>query len=262
MSNRLLTAAFALALTVQAALASGEIVIDRTRLIYPGAARAVTVNLHNAADGPRLVQVWIDEGDPQALPELSDVPFTVTPPILRMEAGNSQALRVAYHPVPGPAVKPAQESVYWLNVRGIRPIVETSNQLQFAFRTRIKLFLRPEALPGRAQESVQALEWRLGDTSPALHVRNPGAFHVTLSSVVLTSEGVEYRSDDPPMLLPHAAAYIAINGWVAPSRGPVTLRFTTLDDQGATQEHALSLIHPTDGPVSFTPDHAPENSAI
>ena len=101
--------------------ARGEIVIDSTRVIFPMERREVTLKLKNEAPDPRLVQVWIDEGDPQVQAEYSDVPFTISPPILRMEAGKSAALRVAYQAAQGLGVPTDKESVYWLNVLGIRP---------------------------------------------------------------------------------------------------------------------------------------------
>lgn len=246
MTHRLLRALLGLALAVQTVLAHGEIVIDRTRIIYPASAAGVTVNLHNEADGPRLAQVWIDAGDPQVAPESSDVPFTVTPPILRLDAGKHRALRVMYHVTQDKAMAVPQELVYWLNVLGIRPSVDTGNQLQFAFRTRIKLFLRPDALPGKAQQAVDTLQWRLAGDGPVLQVRNPSAFHVTLSSVLLTVDGVEYHSEAPPMLLPRSVARIVLEGRAPWGQGTVALRFTTLDDHGMTRTHTVSLGHTKD----------------
>ncbi|AZE78718.1 fimbrial biogenesis chaperone [Pseudomonas synxantha] len=245
MSKRLFNTMLGLVLSVQAVLAHGEIVIDRTRIIYKASAPGVTVNLRNEADGPRLVQVWIDAGDPQVVPELSDVPFTVSPPILRLDAGQRRALRVMYHAPQGNAIAASQESVYWLNVLGIRPSVDTGNQLQFAFRTRIKLFLRPHALPGQAQHAVGTLQWRLADDG-AVQVRNPSVFHVSLSSVLLTIDGVEYRSEDPPMLLPQSVARILLKGQAPRGQGTGAVRFTTLDDHGTTREHTAVVVRSKD----------------
>ncbi|CAM2738018.1 chaperone protein EcpD [Pseudomonas gessardii] len=217
--------------------ARGEIVIDRTRIIYPASSEQVTVNLTNEADSPRLVQVWIDAGDPRARPEDSDVPFTVTPPILRMDAGQGQALRVAYH---GAAAQSDVEQVYWLNVLGIRPAANTSHALQLAFRSRIKLFLRPPLSPGRAEAAAQGLQWRvLKDVT--LQVQNPSAYHVSLASVVLGIEGRQYRNDDPPMLAPRSSAIVTLHG--APGSGPGEARvhFTTLDDHGHARNHEAPL---------------------
>lgn len=219
-------------LAVQALLAQGEIVIDRTRLIYPAAAREITLNLRNAADGPRLVQAWIDAGDARTLPEYSDVPFTLTPPIQRLEAGKGLALRVSYQP---PARETEHETVYWLNVLGIRPTDAADNSLQFAFRTRIKLFLRPPSLAGQADEAAQALQWTVRDGT--LQVRNPGAYHVTLSSLVATVDGVPVHHPDPPMLTPKAETALM----PLPAAGAVQVRFSSLDDHGTARVHQATL---------------------
>lgn len=222
----------------------GEIVIDRTRVIYPATAREVTVNLHNPTDSPRLVQAWIDGGDPQVPPESSDAPFTLTPPILRLEPGKGRALRLMYQPEPGHPTASAVESVFWLNVLGIRPSFDTpvvGNHMQFAFRSRIKLFLRPDGLPGLAEEAGQSLHWRLERAGPVLQVHNPSAFHVTLSRVGVTVAGTEYRHDNPPMLVPQSTTQIALTGRGMPRQGDAMLHFTTLDDQGQAREHAVSL---------------------
>lgn len=217
-----------------------EIVIDRTRIIYPAIAGQVTVNLTNEADSPRLVQVWIDAGDALVRPEDSDVPFTVTPPILRMDAGQGQALRVAYHPDQAQPGTHDREQVYWLNVLGIRPVTDAPHTLQFAFRSRIKLFLRQPLLPGRAEEAAQGLRWRL-IKDLTLQVRNPSAYHVSLSSVVLSVDKAQYRSDDPPMVAPGAIAIVPLHGASGSEADGRRVQFTTLDDQGNTRSHEAPL---------------------
>lgn len=42
-------------MSLQAIAVQGEIVIDRTRVIYPVTARTVVVNLHNEADRKSVV---------------------------------------------------------------------------------------------------------------------------------------------------------------------------------------------------------------
>ena len=241
-SRRLISLAGLLAV-LQTPISHGEIVIDRTRVIYPAEAREVTVNLTNETDGPRLVQAWIDAADSEASPENSDVPFTLTQPIFRMEAGSARALRILHHSAARPREK--QESVYWLNVLAIRPTAEPyaqENQVHLAFRTRIKLFLRPEGLPGRAQDAGEALQWQLVSAEASvLHVSNPSAYHVTLSSVTLILNGVEYPSDDPPMIAPQAQMVVGLPRLPADRGSDAALRFTTLDDQGSTQVHAAQL---------------------
>jgi len=216
--------------------ALAEVVIDRTRVVYPQQAREVTLGLSSEAPGPRLVQVWVDAGDATAAPESSEVPFLVVPPLLRMEAGAGQALRLIHTPEPGHS-RPITESLYWLNVLVIRPTqpASESNHLSLAFRTRIKVFLRPDHLPGASADAPAALRWAWQGRT--LHVRNPGDYYVTLSSVVLNREGRTWRNDLAPMLAPRASAILELTD-AGPARQSGD-QFTTLDDNGATQTHSL-----------------------
>lgn len=57
-----------------------------------------------------------------------------------------------------------RESVFWFNVLEVPPkpdaaTVANQSLLQLAFRTRIKLFYRPEALKGNPSEAPLALKW-------------------------------------------------------------------------------------------------------
>lgn len=216
---------------------AADIVIDRTRLIYLASEREVSVTLTNFADSPRLVQAWIDAGDEQVQPEYSDVPFTVTPPILRIEPAKGQALRIAWQPTQ----LMATESVYWLNVLSIRPTppAETGNALQWAFRTRIKLFLRTLQPP---DNQVPTLRWRLSSSRPALlEVHNPSAYHVTFSRVALTFNGHEYRSAAPPMIAPHTTLTVPLNGMLPARVEQARVRFSILDDHGVSHDYERPL---------------------
>lgn len=228
-----------------APVAVAEVVIDRTRVIYPMQEREVTVNLTNAADSPRLVQVWIDEGAAGQSPELSDVPFTVTPPILRMDAGKGQALRVMLSRVQAQELAPDKESLFWLNVLGVKPVpsaMQGQSTLQFAWRSRIKLFVRPVNLPGEPDDAPQTLQWQVLDgAAPALQVSNPGPYHVTLTQVSLMLNGREHRADNPPMVTPGAQMIVPLSVVQTPGRGGAQAVFSTLDDWGNAQSHPMQL---------------------
>ncbi|NWC91848.1 MULTISPECIES: molecular chaperone [unclassified Pseudomonas] len=230
--------ATSLALLLISGSLRAEIVIDRTRVVYPAPAREVTVNLKNESSGPRLVQAWIDDGDAQLAPELSDVPFSLSPPIVRMEPGQGKALRLTFNEREGAALPTDRESVFWLNVLGVPPSPEGhANTVQVAFRTRIKLFLRPKVLSTSSLEAARALKWRkLAGPEPRLGVSNPSAYYVTLSNVVLTVNGAQSSSDDPPMIAPHSAEVVLLTG-ADRSQDKPGIRFTTIDDNGSTQTH-------------------------
>ena len=102
---------FACALLAGSAHAS--VTIGGTRVVYPLEQREVTVKLDNDSRNPSLVQVWMDDGNPDAKPGEIKVPFVITPPIFRMDPKKAQTLRVMYS---GEALPQDRESVYVLVV--------------------------------------------------------------------------------------------------------------------------------------------------
>src|SRR5690606_30068236 len=92
-----------------------------------------------------------------AVPEAIVTPSLVLPPILRLEAGAQQRLRILYT---GHGSPPAgRESVYWLNILEIPPKADATGAglLQISFRTRVKVFFRPDGVKAdaRAHESLR-----------------------------------------------------------------------------------------------------------
>ncbi|HDS1123541.1 TPA: molecular chaperone [Stenotrophomonas maltophilia] len=230
----LLLAAFTLPFC-QDALAG--VVVNGTRVIYPAQAREVTVQVDNVGDSPALVQAWIDSGDANQTADTSDAPFVLTPPIARVEPGRSQALRVIFSGAQLPADR---ESVFWLNVLDVPPSPDNAdsngeqNYLQVAFRSRLKLFYRPQGLKGVANDAPAALRWtRTGDR---LRVENPSPFHVTLAEVhAVTGSSEKAVEDKGAMVAPKQSLEFA-----APA-GTDQVRFITINDYGGRVEHTIRL---------------------
>ncbi len=168
-----------------------SVVIGGTRVIYNAKERETTVKLTNEGKVPALTQAWLDNGDPKAAPSAINVPFTVTPPVARIDPGRGQTLRIIYTGEPLPQDK---ESVFWLNVLEIPPKPSgdeaDANKLQLAFRTRIKFFFRPSGLKGEPGEAPAQLVWRLAPSGkqPALEARNPTPYHVSIVGVRFPAE--------------------------------------------------------------------------
>jgi len=195
MVSRLL---FAIALLLAISMCSGwpsiahaGVVIDGTRHIYPQQRREITLRLTNDDErAPRLVQVWLDQGDPASDPSNSEVPFSLSPPVFRLNPQKSQAVRLVYTQEPLPADR---ESLFWLNALEIPPKLNTeaddapANHLQFAFRIRTKVFFRPADLPGSPNDAPTQLRWTLRRSAQGalLEVHNPSAYHVTFNEVAL-----------------------------------------------------------------------------
>ncbi|MCV4626648.1 fimbrial chaperone, partial [Escherichia coli] len=68
---------------------------------------------------------------------------------------------------------------------------------QLAFRTRRKLFYRPEALKGNPSEAPLALKWSWSGSEgkAALRVANPTPYYVSFSSGDLEASGKRFPID-------------------------------------------------------------------
>ncbi|CAI1753377.1 fimbrial biogenesis chaperone [Serratia fonticola] len=174
---------------------SASIVVNGTRVVYPGNDKEVTVKLSNIGQAPMLVQSWIDTGDSDAKPEKIRVPFILTPPINRIDPNKSQTLRLSY--TASPALPENKESVYWLNVLEIPPVKENiaPNRLQVAFRTRIKIFYRPAAIADntKAADAAEKLVWSFSNGK--LQATNSSPYYVSLVSVVVHQGGNTFSTE-------------------------------------------------------------------
>ncbi|AOX62912.1 molecular chaperone [Stenotrophomonas sp. LM091] len=214
--------------------AHAAVTLQGTRIVHDASkGRDVTVQASNRGELPAMVQVWIDNGDSQARPEHVRTPFRLTPAEPRLlQAHQGQAFRVTYAPRPGEAPLPTdRESLFYFNLLDIPPKPKDAagrNLLQFAVRTRVKLFHRPEGLQGAARDAAAALQWSAdGD---ALQVRNPSAYHVTLSTLTLA----DGRKLDVDMIAPGTEVRLPLPQGTTM---PATVSFQWLDDYGTPRNH-------------------------
>ncbi len=169
------------------------VVVNGTRVVYPAAKREVTISLQNAGEAPSLVQAWVDAGDAHSKPGDAKVPFVLTPPLFRLDPTKVQSLRLVYTHDPLPEDR---ESLFWLNILDIPPRAganpDLPNQLDLAFKHRMKVFFRPSGLAGSAADAPTRLTWKVttrdGKLS-GLEVSNPTAYHVSLTRVTATVGG-------------------------------------------------------------------------
>ncbi len=233
-----------LVLSLAAATAArASVVIAGTRVIYTARDREVTIKLTNEGNAPALVQSWLDNGDPSAPPASISVPFVLTPPVARIDAGKGQSLRIVYTGEPLPTDR---ESVFWLNVLEIppKPSAEEAgpNKLQLAFRSRIKFFYRPAGLKGEAGEAPARLVWRLAraDSQSVLECQNPTPFHVSIVSVELAGGGKHAVNDRGAMVGPGETLRFPLKGDV-PAGPDSKVRYHTLNDWGGSNDGEAPL---------------------
>lgn len=194
--------------------ANASVTIGGTRVVYPLENREVSVKLTNDRAEPSLVQVWMDKGNADAKPGEAGAPFVITPPIFRIDSHKAQTLRVMYS---GDALPQDKESVFYLNVLDIPPKAakaSDANTLQFAFRTRIKVFARPKGLPGSPDEAGGKLTWAVVPAADHkgfdVKATNPTPYYVSFSAIDVVSGAQTYKNDIGGMVEPRGSAQFPV----------------------------------------------------
>lgn len=214
--------------------AKAGVVITGTRLVYPADQKEVTVKLNNNGTRPALVQAWVDSGDVESSPTSSKAPFVLSPSVSRIDPSKGQSLRLMFT---GASLPANQESVFWLNVLEIPPKAEGPvdlNVLQMAFRSRIKIFYRPDGLPGNPTNAPQQLQWKVipADKGYALQAYNPTAFHVSQVELAVTVGTQRYESENG-MVKPGETRVFAVPMLKSIPGLAAQIEFNAINDYGA-----------------------------
>lgn len=237
--------ACALALVVGGAgSANASLLINGTRVIYPADQREVSLSMENNGSAPILLQSWVDEGNPKDSPETAKAPFILTPPMSRVDPGKGQTLRILYT---GASLAQDRETVFWLNVLEIptKPKAkegEPNNYLQFAIRSRLKLFYRPKGLPGNAFDAVDKITWRVekDGNGYVAECNNPTPYFVSFGS--LNFKGVEVEKSLEPkggMCPPMGSEKFPLKGNADSAVGKLTVE--VINDYGGFDIHDVNI---------------------
>ncbi len=214
-------------------IAHASVILGTTRVIIKSSDKEATVQIRNPDNLPKIIQVWIDDGNKDVSPDVIDVPFQVLPPVFRVNEGKGQALRIL--PLPNDLPQ-NQESVFWLNVLEVPPKPDGlggENYVQFALRNRIKLFYRPAGLDGRASYAGESLKWSLRENQ--LIAINSTPYHISLSSAELLKGNDKDGASIPvDMVPPFSESVIDAKGLnVSPGN---TVKYFYIDDLGAVRK--------------------------
>lgn len=226
---------FTLLLLTVTFVSSANVIINSTRVIYPQGSKEVSVQLFNTGAQQALVQAWIDDGNADSTPETADVPFILTPPVVKIDGKNGQQLRVKMTPVKLPEDR---ESLFYLNLLDIPPLPENSadkNMMQIAIRSRIKLFYRPSGLTLNADIAHTRLNFRRDGQQYVL--KNESPYYINILALKETGSD-RALAEEGSMIAPYAQ--LTLSGTKAlPAGGHYTL--TLIDDFGAINTYPLSL---------------------
>lgn len=160
-----------------------EVVINGTRIVFNASEKETAVQLKNNGKNPYLLQLWMDDGNPRSRPGEVNVPFVITPPVVRIDPNKGQAVRIMAN---APTLPQDRESLFWFNMLEVPPkptakVKAGDNLLQLAFRTRIKFFYRPANLKPEPLAAYKNLKFDLANTS--LIITNDSPYFITFNKL-------------------------------------------------------------------------------
>ncbi|WP_111203179.1 fimbrial biogenesis chaperone [Stenotrophomonas maltophilia] len=233
------------AMTTAAVLpAQARIAVETTRVVYAESEKEVSVRVANAGVSPSLVQAWVGEYGVASTPSTSQAPFVLLPPVVRVDAGKQQVLRIRFT---GAKLPEDRESVYWLNVLEVPARNEASgtsaSTLNIAVRNRVKLFYRPQSLVKlQPTEAPKRLRWELvrENGTASLKVHNDSPFHVSTVAASLVVNGKDVQARDVTMVSPMSSRSFPLPEYRA-MPGSEVVRFKYVSEHGSVIEASAAL---------------------
>ncbi len=125
------------------------------------------------------------------------------------------------------------------------------NLLELSFRSRLRVYFRPQGLPYPKGAAAPKLSWKLvrHQGGHALEVVNPTPYHVSLGSVELVGKGRNERYPKAPnkevndsLLLPSGdIKRFPLPALRTPPSGALKVEFTAISDFGARVSHSADI---------------------
>nr|WP_314267234.1 molecular chaperone [uncultured Moellerella sp.] len=208
-----------------------NIIIHSTRIVYPEGNKEVAAQLQNTGINPALVQAWLDDGDPESTPETTNVPFILTPPVVKIESQSGQQLRIKFT---GGSLAKDRESLFYLNVLDIPPIdeaVQDKNLMQIAIRSRIKVFYRPNNLAFPVEKISSNTRLTINNSIGTLENNTP--YYLNILALKENKKSVNLL-EEGTMVPPYSQFQIPLKNTLLKSNKSVQL--TIVNDYGSTEE--------------------------
>ncbi len=191
--------------------AFSAVALDRTRVIYEGNNKAISVNISNENKQlPYLAQAWIEDAQQQK----AVGPLIVTPPLQRMEPGAKSMVRISALPE-AKTLPQDRETLFYFNLREIPPRSDKPNVMQIALQTKVKLFYRPASIvaePGAVWQNQLVLH----KTAEGYQMENPTPYHITIVGISAQTKGDEGKDFTPVTLPPKSRTDVKSGVYDAP----------------------------------------------
>ncbi|HEF8774185.1 fimbria/pilus periplasmic chaperone [Providencia manganoxydans] len=193
--------------TFLSSTAYAAISMDRTRVIFDGDKKSISLNISNNNNQlPYLAQGWIENEEGKKIQS----PLVVLPPVQRLEPGKSSQVKIEALPAIS-ALPQDRESLFYFNLREIPPKSDKPNTLQIALQTRVKLFYRPKSIiPDSNSVPVQE-KLILDKQGDQFIVKNPTPYYVTIINATANVKSVEGKDFVPIMVPPFGQENLGVN---------------------------------------------------
>lgn len=177
--------------------AYSAISMDRTRIIFNGGQKSISLNISNNNNQlPYLAQGWLENTDGQKIQS----PLVVLPPVQRLEPGKSSQVKIEALPAID-TLPQDRESLFYFNLREIPPKTNKPNSLQIALQTRVKLFYRPKAIIPEQNSTPWQEKLTLDKQGDRFIVKNPTPYYITIINAAASGKASD-GSDFIPVMVP------------------------------------------------------------
>lgn len=212
--------------------AQAAIALDRTRVIFDGGQKSVSLNVSNQNKQlPYLAQGWIEDEQGNKIQS----PLTVLPPVQRIEPGKPSQVKIQALPA-AKLLAQDKETLYYFNLREIPPKSSKANTLQIALQTRIKLFYRPAGITIDTNAPPPQEQLTLTKQGDKYLVNNPTPYYVTLVDASNKKDGPGIKSFEPMMVPPKSNLPLTVSA-AAVGNSPV---LTYVNDYGGRPQLSFS----------------------
>lgn len=188
-------------------VAKAAVSLDRTRVIFDGATKSVSLRLTNENKTlPYLAQGWVEDYRGKKITD----PLVLLPPVQRIEPGEQSQIKV--QSTTGIQQLPQdRESLFYFNLREIPPKSNKPNTLQLALQTRIKLFYRPAAIEVKRTDYSTPFQEQvtLKREDDKYRVINPTPYYISLVNASSTITGKAATGFKPVMVEPKGQLVLA-----------------------------------------------------
>ncbi|HDZ3441786.1 fimbria/pilus periplasmic chaperone [Pseudomonas aeruginosa] len=183
--------------------------LDRTRVIYVGGEKAISLGVSNEnTQLPYLAQAWIENEQGEKVTS----PLVVLPPIQRLEPSAHSQVKIQALPELE-KLPQDRESLFYFNLREVPPRSNKPNSLQIALQTRVKLFYRPAAIA--VKNDVNEVIWQerliLKRQDGRYLINNPTPYYITVIDAAPGINGPSVQGFKPLMLAPISQQDLGVN---------------------------------------------------